>query len=393
MEKFIGDAVMAVWGTPIAREDDAERAVRAALAVTRAITALGEELGIPELRMRAGVLTGHAAVDVGAEGEGMVLGDTVNTASRLQSIAAPGSVLVDDVTRRASEAAIAYEEAGTHAVKGREQPVRTWTALRVVAGAGGARRGVGLEPQFVGRDRELEVVIESSEASANQRRAQLVTVIGEAGAGKSRLLWEFFKYVDGIDERRWWHQGRCLSYGEGVAYWAVAEMVRARAGISEEEDPATARTKLRAVVEEHVSDERERRLVEPRLAHLLGLEQRTATEASDLFAGWRLFFERMAQTNPVILAFEDLQWADGGLLDFIDYLLEWSAECPIFILALGRPELESRGRDWTNVVHLHQLDPAAVQTLLNSVVPGLPPELVARIVERSEGVPCMPSRR
>src|SRR5947208_13058866 len=135
VEKFIGDAVMAVWGTPVAREDDPERAVRAALALTQAVTALGVEVGMPDLRVRAGVLTGNAAVEVGAEGEGMVLGDTVNTASRLQSIAAPATVLVDDVTRRASEAAIAYEDAGTHQVKGREQPVHAWTALSVVAGA------------------------------------------------------------------------------------------------------------------------------------------------------------------------------------------------------------------------------------------------------------------
>src|SRR3954462_6005869 len=136
--KFIGDAVMAVWGTPVAREDDAERAVRAALTLTRAIAALGEEVGMPDLRVRAGVLTGHAAVEVGAEGEGMILGDSVNTASRLQSIASPGTVLVDEATRRASEAAIAYEDAGSHKVKGREQPVQAYTAVRVVAARGGA---------------------------------------------------------------------------------------------------------------------------------------------------------------------------------------------------------------------------------------------------------------
>jgi class 3 adenylate cyclase/tetratricopeptide (TPR) repeat protein len=387
VEKFIGDAVMAVWGTPVAREDDAERAVRAALGLTQAVTTMGQEVGMPELRVRAGVLTGRAAVELGAESEGMVLGDTVNTASRLQSIAAPGTVMVDDVTRRASEAAVAFEDAGLHQVKGREQPVHAWTALRVVAGAGGARRGAGLEALFVGRDRELEVVIESSEASATNARAGLVTVIGEAGFGKSRLLWEFFKYVDGIGATRWWHQGRCLSYGEGVGYWAVAEMVRARAGILEEEEPASARAKLRAVVETHVPDERERRLIEPRLAHLLGLEQRTATEAADLFSGWRLFFERMAQTNPVILAFEDLQWADSGLLDFIDYLLEWSAEFPIFILALGRGEVEARRPDWGMVVRLGPLGSSSMRTLLDSVVPGLPEELISRILERAEGVP------
>ncbi len=387
VEKFIGDAVMAVWGTPVAREDDAERSVRAGLALTQAVALLGEEVAMPELRVRAGVLTGSAAVEVGAEGEGMVLGDTVNTASRLQSIAQPGTVLVDDVTRRASEAAIAYEDAGEHFVKGREQPVHAWTALRVVAGAGGARRSAGLEPPFVGRDHELQTIIESFEATAADGRARLVTVIADAGIGKSRLLWEFFKYTDGVERIIRWHQGRCLAYGEGVAYWALAEMVRGRAGIDESEPPASARQKLREVVEQFVSDERERRLIEPRLAHLLGLEQRTATDRADLFSGWRLFFERIAAAEPVVLVFEDLQWADSGLLDFIDYLLEWSAEYPIFILGLGRPEVLAVRAGWNGTIVLGPLDRSAMRGLLDGLVPGLPEALAEQILDRAEGVP------
>ena len=214
----------------------------------------------------------------------MVIGDTVNTASRLQSIAEPGTVLVDDVTKRASEAAVAYEDAGSHQVKGREQPVRAWTALRVVAGAGGAKRGVGLEAPLVGRDRELRTIIESFEAVAGDGRARMVSVVGDAGLREVEVV------VGVLQVRRRDRARRpcgirvvVLSYGDGVAYWALAEMVRARAGIVEEEDAATARQKLRAVVEEFVVDERERRLVEPRLAHLLGLEQRTATDRADLF--------------------------------------------------------------------------------------------------------------
>ena len=183
------------------------------------------------------------------------------------------------------------------------------------------------------------MIVESFEAVAGDGQALMVSVVGEAGFGKSRLLWEFFKHIDGIERTTLWHQGRCLSYGDGVAYWALAEMVRGCAGMVEEESTATARQKLKTVVEEFVVDERERRLVEPRLAHLLGLEQRTATDRADLFSGWRLFLERLSQADPVVLAFEDLQWADSGLLDFIDYLLEWYGEFPIFILALGRPEL------------------------------------------------------
>jgi tetratricopeptide (TPR) repeat protein len=316
----------------------------------------------------------------------MVLGDTVNTASRLQSIAEPGTVLVDDATRRASEAAIAYEDAGTHEVKGREQPVRAWTALRVVAGTGGARRSAGLEAPFIGREAELRAIVEAMEESATEGRARHVCVVGDPGSGKSRLLWEFFKYIDGIQEVRWWHQGRCLSYGEGVAYWALAEMVRTRARIEEEEDPHAARDKLRAIVEEFVQEERERRLVEPRLAHLLRLEERPDADRVDLFSGWRLFFERMAASNPVILAFEDLQWADSGLLEFIEYLLEWSADVPIFVLSLGRPEFLQRRQGWQPLT-LRPLEPHAIAQLLEGLAPGLPEDLVAQIVERSEGIP------
>jgi class 3 adenylate cyclase/predicted ATPase len=381
VEKFIGDAVMAVWGTPVAREDDPERAVRAALNLTQAVAELH-----PELRVRVGVLTGSAAVEVGAESEGMVLGDTVNTAARLQSIATPGTVLVDDVTRRASEAAIAYEDAGVHQVKGREQPVHAWQALRVVAGVGGTRRTAGLEVPFVGRDRELSQIIEVSEESAGEGRARLIAVVGEAGTGKSRLLWEYYKYTDGVENVVRWHQGRCLSYGEGVGYWALAEMVRARAGILEEEDPVSAKAKLTETVQRFVPDELERRLIEPRLAHLLGLQRRAAPDRADLFSGWRLFFERLSDDAPVAMAFEDLQWADSGLLEFVDYLLEWSANKPIFVLALGRPELLAQRPHW-DAIRLDPIPDAAMREALAGLVPGLPDELTDRILRSAEGVP------
>ncbi len=341
---------------------------------------------MPELRVRAGVLTGNAAVDIGAEREGMVLGDAVNTASRLQSLAAPGTVLVDDVSRRASEAAIAYEDGGTHEVKGREQPVHAWRALRVVAGVGGARRSAGLEAPFIGRERELERVIAASEETETTGRSRLIAVVGEAGSGKSRLLWEFDKHMDGVEKVVLWHTARCLAYGEGVGYWALAEMVRARAGIVEEEDADDSRAKLRVAIETYVADERERRLIEPRLAHLLGLEHRSGSDRADLFSGWRLFFERLSERAPVILAFEDLQWADSGLLDFIDYLLEWSAQRPIFVLALGRPELAERRPEW-ETIRLERLPDAAMRDALEGLVPGLPSELTGRILRQAEGIP------
>src|SRR6266540_4012486 len=207
VEKFIGDAVMAVWGTPVATEDDAERAVRAALDLVKAVSALGDEVGASELRVRAGVLTGEAAVTIGATGEGMVAGDLVNTASRIQSVAQPGSVFVGETTRRSSEQAIAYEDSGEHELKGKQAPVRLWRALRVVSARRGELKAEGLEAPFVGRERELRQIKDLFHACAEERKAHLVSVTGIAGIGKSRLAWGFYKYFDGIVETVWWHRG------------------------------------------------------------------------------------------------------------------------------------------------------------------------------------------
>jgi class 3 adenylate cyclase/predicted ATPase len=388
VEKFIGDAVMAVWGTPVATEDDAERAVRAALDLVAAMPDLH-----PRLAARAGVLTGEVAVTLGAEGQGMVAGDLVNTASRVQSSAQPGEVLVGDSTRGASEAAIAFEDAGEHELKGKADTVRLWRALRVVANRGGEGRSAGLEAPFVGRDRELRIVKDLFQSSAEENRAHLVVVSGGAGIGKSRLAWEFEKYVDGLTLTVWWHRGRCLSYGEGVAYWALAEMVRGRAGILENEDADEALRKLAATVAERVPDPDDREWVEPRLAHLLGLADATF-ERDDLFAGWRLFFERLAENAPTVLVFEDLQWADAGLLDFIEHLVEWSRTKPIFVVALARPELAERRpgfgtqtRSGYTGLALEPLSDTAMDALLDGLVPGLPDGLRASIRERAGGIP------
>src|SRR5207247_633358 len=266
VEKFIGDAVMAVWGTPIANEDDAERAVRTALDLTTAVEALGQEIGSPDLRARVGVLTGESAVTIGAEGQGMVAGDIVNTASRIQGAADPGAVFVGEATKRASDEAIVYQEAGSRELKGKAEPVPVWRAIRVVGGRGGALKSTGLEAPFVGRNRELRLIKELFHASAEERKAHLVSVVGIAGTGKSRLSWEFFKYIDGLVEEVRWHRGRCLPYGEGVTYWALAEMVRTRAGIREGEEQASALEKLHRTVEESIRDPEEGQWVEPRLA-------------------------------------------------------------------------------------------------------------------------------
>jgi class 3 adenylate cyclase/tetratricopeptide (TPR) repeat protein len=393
VEKFIGDAVMAVWGAPVANEDDAERAVRAALEVVEAVRDLGVELGAPGLAARAGVLTGEAAVNLAATAEGLVAGDLVNSASRVQSLASPGTVLVDDATRRATNAAIAYTEGGTHELRGKSVPMTLWRPLRVVAGRGGAHKSAGLESPFVGRSRELALIKDLLHDSADKGVAHLTSVSGIAGIGKSRLTWELFKYIDGLSDTIWWHRGRCLAYGEGVTYWALAEMIRARVGIAEDEGPATAMDKLRAAVAEHVPTDDEREWVLPRLASLLGLDDQSSADAADLFSGWRLFFERMSQRHPVVLVFEDLHWADSALLDFIDYLLDWSRNHPIYVLTLARPELDERrggfgaGRRNVTSLSLEPLLDDAMDELLDGLVPGLPAGVRDRVRDRAEGVP------
>ena len=386
VEKFIGDAVVAVWGTPVAQEDDAERAVRTALELVAAVPELE-----PGLAMRAAISTGEAAVTVGARREGMVAGDVVNTTARMQAAAPAGAVLIDDATRRATEAAIRCEPAGSHELKGKSGPVTLWRARQVVAERGGRRRSPGLEPPFVGRSRELRQVQDLLHAAAEQRRAQLVSVTGVAGIGKTRLSWELEKYVDGLAADFLWHRGRCLSYGDGIAFWALAEMVRMRARISEEDAAEDARAKLAGVLEEHLPLEDEQDWVRPALLHLLGLEPLADGDRGRLFAAWRLFIERMADTAPVMLVFEDLQWADQELLDFLEYLLEWSRDLPLFVLVLARPELAdlrpgwgSASRSHTSLV-LEPLSEPVMRELLTAM--RLPAEVIEPIAERSEGIP------
>ena len=393
VEKFIGDAVMAVWGTPTATEDDAERAVRAALDLVAAVSALGDEVGAPELRARAGVLTGEAAVTLGAEGQGMVAGDLVNTASRVQAVAAPGTVFVGASTRRSTEQTVVYEDAGAFELKGKDGLLPLWRALRVVSGARGSLKSTGLEAPFVGRDRELRQIKDLFHTCAEERKAHLISVTGIAGIGKSRLGWEFYKYFDGLPQLTYWHRGRCLAYGDGVTYWALADMVRMRCRIVEDEEPASALEKLRSTLEEHIPDPEERRFVEPRVAQLLGLAVQEARDKQDLFAAWRLFFERLADVYPTVLAFEDMQWADASLLDFVEYLLEWSRNSPLYVITLARPELLERRTNWGagqrnfSSLYLEPLSAGAMEELLVGLVPGLPAPLREQILARAEGVP------
>jgi class 3 adenylate cyclase/tetratricopeptide (TPR) repeat protein len=384
IEKFIGDAVMAVWGAPVAREDDAERAVRAALELVDKVSTLG-------VHARAGVLTGEAIVRVGEEGEGMIVGDAVNTAARLQTAAEPDTVVVGESTFRAASGAIAFEPIGELALKGKAGPVAAWKAVRVVAERGGRNRSEALEAPFVGRADELRLLKDLFHATERDRRVRLISVVGPAGIGKTRLARELGLYLDGIAANVFWHVGRSPAYGHGITFWALGEMVRARAGLLETDDEATTRTKVAEVVAGSVPDDSERRWIEPALLALLGIESRAAS--SELFAAWRTFFERLAAVAPVVMVFEDHHHADTGLLDFIDHLLEWSRDVPLCVITLARPELLERRPDWAvgkrdlSVIHLEPLPPEAMGDLIRGLVPGLPEQAQATIVGRADGVP------
>jgi class 3 adenylate cyclase/tetratricopeptide (TPR) repeat protein len=390
VEKFIGDAVMALWGAPVAHEDDAERAVRAALDLVAAVNGLGDRLGL-ELRLRVGILTGQAAVELDAVAEGMVIGDAINTASRIQSVAQPGSVLVDDVTRTVAARAIAYEDAGAHVVKGKSEPVHTWRALRVVAGVGGLGRA-DLELPLVGRGAEMGVLRGAFDVLIESRAGlQLVSVIGEPGLGKSRLAWELKKYADGLAATVLWHHGQALSFGRGAGFSSLADMVRARADISVNEPQREQSIKLDTLVQEVFSssnaDACERVL--RALNRLLGLDDgQRRIDLGELFSSWRLLFERLAERDPVVLLFEDLQWADQGLFDFIGHLSEWASHSRILVLVFSRPDerLDMLGLLGEHL-DLTPLSDADIESLVDAAVEGAPPGLLGSVREHAAGVP------
>jgi class 3 adenylate cyclase/tetratricopeptide (TPR) repeat protein len=396
VEKFIGDAVMAVWGTPVATEGDAERAVRAALDLVSAVAALGSEAGLPALAARAGVVTGEVAVTLGAVNQGMVAGDAVNTAARVQSAAEPGYVLVDGATQRAAGSAIGFADAGERELKGKAEPQRLWRATRVLSAVGGVQRVDGLEAPLTGRDAELRTVRELFHAAAERRVPRLVLVSGPAGVGKSRLGWEFEKYADGLAADLWWHRGRCLSYGEGVAFWALAEIVRQRLGIAEEDLAEVAAAKLAAGLDRFIPDPAERSYAGARLARLLGVafagDGGGALSREELFAGWRLFFERLAATQPVVLLVEDAQYSDTGLLDFLEHLIDWVRDLPVYVLVFARPELSQArpgfgvGRNRSTLT-LDPLDAASMDQLVDALVPGMPQAARSKIAHQAQGIP------
>ena len=349
VEKFVGDAVMAVFGAPVAHEDDAERAVSSALRILAAIDELNDEHPGLELAVRGAVNTGEAMVTLSArpaEGEGMVAGDVVNTAARLQQHAPVGGIVVGEGTYRATQALFEYEPLEPVTAKGKSQTLSLWHAV-----APRRRFGVDVEPilqtPLIGRDDDLALLQSTYARTLREVSTQLVTIMGEPGVGKTRLTAEFRRWVDDQPEIVFWRQGRSLPYGEGITYWALGEMIKAQAGILESDGRDQAAAKLVVAVDEVAADNDERDWLRSSLAPLVGASDMVASsERDETFTAWRRFVEGVAAQRPLILVFEDLHWADDALLAFVEHLVDWTAGVPLLVLCTSRPELFENHPGW-----------------------------------------------
>jgi len=390
VEKFIGDAVVGVFGIPITHEDDALRAVRAGLDIcTRAADLKG--LSGAAVRLRVGLNTGEVlarmSVDA-ASGERFLAGDAVNTASRIQSAAPEMGVAVGMATYQATRGAIEYGELEPVTLKGKAEPVRIFHAIRSKAGT-----GVDLtRPQaatYIGRADELAELTRLFEITGGETPVRLVTVIGEAGMGKSRMVAELRAHVDRRAGPVTWRQGRCLPYGEGITFWALGEVVKAEAGILESDSPAQAEAKLNAIVPRG-PDQTWRR---ERLLPLIGLES-IAANRDESFAAWRLFLEGLAAEHPAVVVIEDLHWADEAMLAFLEHVVTEGAQGPLFVVATARPDLLARHPGFATGpanAHRQELTPlttddtaSLITSLLGAVVPA---DLSGPIIERADGNP------
>jgi class 3 adenylate cyclase/tetratricopeptide (TPR) repeat protein len=377
VEKFIGDAVMAVFGAPVAHEDDAQRAVFAALRVPPAIDELNESNRDLPLAVRIGVETGLAVVSVGSgrSEQGIAIGDVVSTASRLQGVAPIGGVLVGEWTHRLTKDLFDFEPLDPVRVKGKAEPQRVWVA-RAARSRFGAELQRGLPTPFVGREDELELLKRTFARSIREPSVQLVTLLGEPGVGKSRIIRELFTYIDDRPELIFWRHGRCLPYGESVTFWALGEIVKAHAGILESDDARTARAKLTDCVAGLVADPAEQEWITSRLAPLIGLADKAeGVEQMESFSAWRLFLESIASQRPFVIAIEDLHWAQDPMIDFISHVLEWSTGYPMLIVCSARPELLQHAPRWGGgmrnsvIVSLTALSDTETRTLLESLLP------------------------
>jgi class 3 adenylate cyclase/tetratricopeptide (TPR) repeat protein len=393
LEKFMGDAVLAVFGIPRTHEDDSERAVRAGLEMQAVLSELNRGFaaeGKPQLEMRIGIEAGEVLVDLErATGprDRMLTGDAVNTAARLQTAADPGHVVVGPGVYAAVKDVISLAELPPLLLKGKANPVPAWDAQAVTAKRRGERPQLGMRARLIGRDEELTVLKQTMQRVEAEGRPFLVTVVGPAGVGKSRLIQELADHADVLPSFYYWRTGRCLAYGN-TSYSALADAVKAQCEVLEDDPVEVVHRKVDAAVQELFGDLE----VATALRTLLSTSERSLSR-EDLFDAWRRFFERMAARYPLVLVLEDIHWADDGLLDFIEYLSDW-AQGSLMLITLARPELFDRRPAWAGgkrnatTISLDPLTPDEDAAMVDELLPGmLSPELRDTIVGRAEGNP------
>ena len=390
LEKFIGDAVVAVFGVPTLHEDDPERAVRAGLRLIDELDAL-PGIGGQAVEIRVGINTGESLVALNvdpASGEGFLTGDAVNTAARLQSAAPPMAVAVGEATHAATEKVFAYEACHPVTLKGKAKPLAAWIATAPLARTGSELRSFATA--FVGRDEELASLQALLEEAAQKRAPRFALILGEPGIGKSRLLAEFARRLDDRPEVTTWRQGRCLPFGSGVTFWALSEIVRDSAGVLESDGVARTEARLETILPQGSDRERLR----ARLRPLLGLQAEEASREEN-FAAWREFLESLASSDPMVLVVEDLHWADEAMAAFMDFLARSEASVPLLVLASARPEVTERSGPGASFVatatHL-PLSPLSGEETSELArarlgAKSLPTDLQALILERSGGNP------
>lgn len=399
VEKFIGDAVLAAFGAPIAHEDDPERAVRAALRVTEAIAEANESMPGVELKTRAAINTGEVLVAYGHQpggGLGLLAGDIVNTAARLQEVAPPGGVVVAEATYAATKDVIVYDQMEPVSVKGKTLPLAVWRAVAPRSQIAAELRHRPSTP-LVGRDHEITLLKSCYLRAIRDPCAQIVTLIGEPGVGKTRLVMELAGYVDEQPELVAWRQGRCLPYGRGITFWALGEIVRAQLGVLETDSEDEVAAKLDQALAATAEDASERHWLRAALGPLVGApsEQGRGLERDESFTAWRRYLESIATGRPLVLVFEDLHWADEALLAFIEHLIEWSSEVPLLLICTARPELYEKKPGWgggqknSTTVSLSPLSDDETSRLLSTLlVSNVLPLMVERdLLKRAGGIP------